>query len=97
MTNCDQVCIYNFGEDGCLKPEWQPCRMSNTKPYRVTNADIIRFKSDEALAEFLSEFICCNFCQKYVEKGFDEHGICLCDGECKRPILDWLQRPVEHT
>ena len=55
MISCNQImCKYNIKE-GCLKPEWVDCSMSNTVPSNrsVTNGDRIRALSDEDLAKII--------------------------------------------
>lgn len=61
MIHCNQICRYNCTSDGCLKPEWAVCPMSNANQRvantdnALTNADHIRSMSDEDLARFLAE------------------------------------------
>lgn len=38
MIHCNQICRYNCTNDGCLKPEWAVCPMSNANQ-RVANTD----------------------------------------------------------
>lgn len=58
-----------------------------------TNADRIRNMSDEELAYFLIEevnavFDCCE-----CDEPESEYGSCI--GDCKNPMLKWLQSEVE--
>ena len=97
MIHCNQVCMYNFPDDGCLKPKSAVCPLSNIARDTnvLTNADHIRSMSDEELADYMSEHSIDDFC--YI----------ICGGECKavatfnktpyqrcREIVsDWLKQP----
>ena len=88
---CNQLCHWNDSSDGCIKPIYGICPMSNMasqgKPQ--TNADRIRAMSDEDLEDFLltEEWMCdtyisCSECPLRGEKG------CI-------SILEWLKQPAE--
>ena len=61
----------------------------------ITHADRIRNMTDEELAYFLVEEVnavvdCCD-----CDEPESEYGSCL--GDCKKPMLKWLQSEVEDT
>lgn len=71
---------------GYIKPQCQ-CE----KPQ--TNADRIRNMTDEELAYFLIEeaHAVCDCCE--CDEPESEYGSCI--GDCKNPMLKWLQSEVE--
>lgn len=98
MITCNQICLYNFKENGCLKPEWDECPMTNTvRPRkRITNADRIRAMSDDDMAKWLADMFDCHSCSEHKRLGdnpllSDEQ----CDQECEKHCLDWLKQPYE--
>ena len=58
FENCSQVCKWNTYEYGCTKPLAETCPLINlnAKPKPMTNADLIRFMTDEELADFLNQW-----------------------------------------
>lgn len=57
----------------------------------ITNADRIRAMSDEELAEWISEIILCEECER-MNGGYRP---CLGGECCPDHWLDWLKRPAE--
>ena len=53
---CNQICRWNDTSDGCIKPAYAICPMSNmaSQEKPQTNADCIRAMSDEELADLLT-------------------------------------------
>ena len=98
MIHCNQVCMYNFPDNGCLKPASAVCPMSNIARDTnvLNNADRIRSMTDEELAVFLECFGVCRYCPEYEEASFVEYGIPDCDGDCEQHILDWLKQPYKE-
>ena len=90
---CNQVCMYNFSDAGCLKPEWADCPMSmSRKPDVITNADRIRAMTDEELAVQLEAF--CETSECRAENG----AVCPLIHDCPMDKigvswLDWLKQP----
>lgn len=104
MIHCNQVCMYNFPDDGCLKPASAVCPMSNMARDTnvLTNADHIRSMSDEELAEFL-EHIAYESVPVWTEP-FDKVFCQTCSAEpcfagaCPngKGSLWWLKQPAEE-
>lgn len=88
---CDQLCPWNYYENGCLKPSNEICPMSNIASQKQpqTEADRIRAMSDEELCDFLGQYKFCDIC---VEGCAD----CTYHGDCDKRLLDWLKRSVEE-
>ena len=91
-------CIY-FEKDGkCRKfsdnTAISYCVMGPCSEQKLSNADRIRAMSDEELAIWLCRIMDCSICESNIQK----------DGECdnysadglSKPVLNWLQRPVEE-
>ena len=90
-VNCNQLCGWNDPSDGCVKPSFAICKMSNmsavSKP--ITNGDRWRARSDEELAEVID---CPYMTDIYDECKFGWHEREHTCFECK---LEWLKQPAE--
>ena len=68
-----------------------PCRHKVEPPQQKTNADHIRYMTDEELAGFLSPSFSCYGCpaRPFCEK--DEAGT-----DCNELVANWLKQPYEE-
>lgn len=79
---CNQLCTWNDPSDGCVKPRYEICPISNVAAERkpMTNADRIRVMSDEELRKFMCSITKCEVCR------YENWGGC--------GLMEWLQQPV---
>ena len=91
MIHCNQVCMYNSFDDGCVKPASAVCPMSNVARDTnvLTNADHIRSMTDEELAEVLLDGCRGSKCEDQPE---NEWGSVNCF-QCR---MDWLKQPYKE-
>ena len=92
MIYCNQVCMYNFPDDGCLKPKDAVCPLSNIARDTnvLTNADHIRSMTDEELAKILLDGCRGSKCEDQPE---NEWGSVNCF-QCR---MDWLRQPYKEA
>ena len=101
---CNQICRWNDPSDGCIKPIYAICRMSNIASKKQTNADRIRAMGDEELADFFFEspeieFTVCEYCQYFGGHISDtpckhDMGRCLVSAK-NEAFKKWLKQPAE--
>lgn len=94
MKECDN-CAYGGWLNGkeaiteiCTKCRYICGEPTKWKAKPMTNADRIRYMSDEELCKFLGEYKFCDIC----EEGCDS---CTYNGDCDKRLLDWLKQPAE--
>lgn len=51
----------------------------------LTNGDLVRRKSNEELAEFITDDLCELLCGAPL----------VCDGQCKQKMLEWLRKEAD--
>ena len=94
MIHCNQVCMYNFPDDGCLKPKTAICPLSNIARDTnvLTNADHIRSMTDEELAEFIyyHKQETCSCCELTETDGACTETLCV------NATLRWLKQPYKE-
>lgn len=97
---CDQLCTWNDPSDGCVKPWYETCPMSNVAAERkqMTNADRIRAMTDEELGEHLHDIGWdCHLCAEH--RRLDNEPLLRgekCDEKCVEHCLEWLKQPVKE-
>lgn len=86
---CNQICGWNDPSDGCIKPDWGACVMSNAAPQTKTqtNADRIRAMSDEELAWELMTWRC--------EAVAKHCGVQSVYPNTQKTICEWLKQPAD--
>ena len=82
-VNCNQLCEWNDPSDGCVKPVFAICKMSNMSAVRKpqTNGDRIRAMNDEELGRFCVALTC----DPIPQNPADYH----------KWFMEWLKQPVK--
>ena len=101
MDNCGQACPYNT-LDGCKVKEYNAiCPLTNmatpVTEYRTTNADKIRFMTDEELAVFVRAIIIAEDCpdiDRDCDKCFFKEP-CFNGSKWHGKETEWLQQPAK--
>ena len=97
IMQCNQICRWNDPSDGCIKPAYAICRMSNIASKKQTNADSIRAMSDEELAHFMADRSVNESTVQLLDKDNDLTAVQI---EALRhriycALMQWLKQPAE--
>ena len=90
---CNQICRWNDTSDGCIKPAYAICPMSNmaSQEKPQTNADRIRAMSDELLASQMADVV-----EETIKALTDLDVPAEVLNEVRSQLLEQLKQPAEE-